>query len=94
MSIITLKLNRCQTMTKDDISKELKSARVGYDYLKITFYNNVYIQVFFTRDYKTYIKTSSRDLMLWKEIDVIERQPYRLSVLEDFLFRWILKLNR
>lgn len=92
--IKTIKLNRCQTMTKDDINNNLKQARIGYDYLKIVMYNNVYITVFFTRDYKTYIKTTSRDLMLWKEIEVIERQPYRLSVLEDFLFKWILKLNR
>lgn len=81
-------------MTRDDISSVAKTARVGYDYLKITMGNGIYLQVFFTRDYKTYIKTNSRDLMLWKEIDVIERMVYRPSVLEDFLFRWISKLNR
>ena len=81
-------------MTKDDIGNNLKMARISYDYLKVTFYNGIYITVFFTRDYKSYIKTTSRDLMLWKEIEVIERQPLRMSVLEDFLFRWILKLNR
>lgn len=88
------KLLRGSIMTKENISNMMKSARIGYDYAKITFYNNIYLMIFFTRDYKVYIKTNSRDLMLWKEIDVMERMLYRPSVLEDFLFRWISKLNR
>lgn len=90
----TLRLTRGQVMTKEDIHANLLYARQGYDYLRIEFYNHLFLQVFFTRDYRTYIKTNSRDLMLWKEIEVIERQPYRLPVLEDFFFKWIIKLNR
>lgn len=80
-------------MTKDDISSAIKTARQGYDFLKIEMYNHIFLQVFFERDYKCYIKTNSRDLMLWNEIMAIEAVAYRPTVLENFLFRWITKLS-
>ena len=88
-----IKLNRGQIMTADNISKELKAARIGYDYLRITFYNGVVLMVFYTRDNKCYLKTTSRDLNLWKDIEIIERTSYRPQVLEDFMFRWIARLT-
>lgn len=89
-----VKLLRGSIMTKDDISNVLKSARVNYDYATFRMYNGIYLQVFFTKDYKAYVRTNSRDLMLWKEISYIELMSYRPSTLEDFMFRWISKLNR
>jgi hypothetical protein len=88
-----LSLRRGQIMTRQDISDTLKTARTGYDYVKIQMRNGIYLQMFFTRDYKAYVKTNSRDLTLWKEIEVFERMMYRPSVAEEFLFRWICKLN-
>lgn len=88
-----LTLHRGQIMTKDDISKTLKAARVGYDYVRVNMRNGIYLQIFFTRDYKAYVKTNSRDLLLWREIEVMERMIYRPSVAEEFFFRWIQKLN-
>lgn len=91
--VVNLHLNKGQIMTKDNIDREIKAMRVGYDYMKITFYNGIYLMAFYTRDNKVYLKTNSRDLNLWKEIDIIERTAYRESVLSDFLFRWIKKLT-
>lgn len=93
MSIVNRQLNRGQIMTRDNIVKEIKTMRVGYDYMKIRFYNGIYLMAFYTRDNKVYIKTNSRDLNLWKEIDIIERTAYREPVLADFFFRWITKLT-
>lgn len=91
--IVNVKLNRGQIMTRSDISKRMKDARTNYDYATITMSNGIYLQVFFTKDYYSYIRTNSRDLMLWKEISTVESMVYKPSVLEDFLFRWIVKLN-
>lgn len=91
--IVNVKLNRGQIMTRSDISKRMKDARTNYDYATITMSNGIYLQIFFTKDYYSYIRTNSRDLMLWKEISTVESMVYKPSVLEDFLFRWIVKLN-
>lgn len=91
--IVERKLFRGQIMTADDIEKSLKTARTGYDYMKITFHTGVVLMVFYTRDNKAYIKTTSRDLNLWKEIEIIERTSYRPQVLPEFFFRWISRLT-
>lgn len=80
-------------MTENDIHKCLASAKVGYDYFKITFHTGVELIVFLTRDQRAYIKTTSRDLNLWKDIAIIERTSYRPTVTEDFLFKWIRNLT-
>lgn len=91
--IQNVKLKKGQVITKPNIKDILDKARQTYDYAKFTLYDGRYINLHFNRDFSIDIMTNDRDLILWREIESL-KLVYTQARLEDFLFRWLNKMNR
>lgn len=89
-----IELHKGQILTRDNISRILGSARGTYQYARFTMYNKIYLNINYNKDNTIEISTNSRDIALWNQIQILRRNRSSLSMIVDFVFRWIPILNK
>lgn len=85
-------ISRGQTLTRSRLSNILNSAKSTYDYARFNLHNGIYVTISFFKDNTIEIMTNSRDIIMWQQIKTL-RSTYTMSLLLDFLVRWINKIN-
>lgn len=93
MPIQKVKLNPTQVLTKDNIKTAIYKARSAYDYLRIDMKMGRYITIAFFKDNSIEIATNIWQLSLHNEIQAIRRSN-SVTMLADYVFRWIQVYNR
>lgn len=88
-----IKLTPSQVMTKDNIQKALEKARAGYDYCRIDMKFSRYILIAFFKDNTFDVMTNVYQPMLFNEIRNV-RMSHGLTMLTNYIFRWIQVYNR
>lgn len=93
MAIQKVRLTPSQVLTKDNIKNILYKARAGSDYCRIEMKVGRYITIAFFKDNTLDIMTNIWQLSLHNEIQTI-RNTRSVTMLADYVFRWIQVYNR
>jgi len=88
-----IRVSKIDLISRGQVAEELFRARSLFSYVKFILHNEIYITVFYNRDFTVEIATNSRNLSLWHEMNMLGDKKIQARVI-DFVYKWLLYLNK